>query len=250
MKAYASVKRLKNPLSYINLQNEQNMASEKKRKEHLEEIRKVRRQRMEMENKNKDLRNKIELLEKEDKKIIDKIFFIKNLQTKVQKARETVERSKKKKEELRLKRQQCVEEQKKRNLAFKKANMDSRIRIKQKMNEEKRQMYREGCKLKEKALKARSKTYLSLRKKAEQTKINKGIGKLWLKFQVDKKSQMFVKRLEQEKQDEMDKLKKEEQLYRKNKFKEKSIMSNFQKDQEYQEKVLDDFKNTINNDSN
>ncbi len=250
MKAYASVKRLKNPLSYINLQNEQNRASEKKRKEHLDEIRKVRKLRMEMENKNKDLRNKIPLLEKEDKKIIDKIFFIKNLQSKVQKARETVEISKKKKEELRLKREQLVEEQKKRNLASKKANMDSRIRIKQKMNEEKRKLYKEGCKLKEKALKARSKTYISLRKKAEQTKINKGIGKLWLKFQIDEKSEMFVKRLEQEKQIEFEKLKREEQVYRQNKFKEKGIMNNFQKDQEYQEKVLDDFKNTINNDNN
>ena len=250
MKAYASVKRLKNPLSYINLQNEQNKASEKKRKENLEEIRKVRKQRMEMENRNKDLRNKIELLEKEDKKIIDKIFFIKNLQSKVQKARETVEKSKQKKEELRRKREQNIQEQKQRNFAFKKANMDSRIRIKQKMKEEKHKLYKEGCMLKEKALKARSKTYISLRKKAEQTKINKGIGKLWLKFQIDKRSEIFVKRLEQEKKAELEKLKKEEEIYRMNKFKEKSIMSNFQKDQEYQEKVLDDFKNTINQDSN
>ena len=246
MKSYTAVKNLKYPHCYLNIKSHELKAPANNCKNHLEEIKRVKKQRIAMEDRNKDLKNKIDLLEKEDKKIIDKIFFIKNLQNKVKKARDNVKKNKREKEELKRRRLLKIEAQKRKNFEFKKANVSSVQKIRQRIQEEKSRMYKEGCALKEMALQSKNFKCKEKKRKAELIKFSKGIGKLWLELQNHKRVEEMSRRLQKQKEEELDKLYKQENIYIMNKEREKRIMNNYQRDQEYQEKILEEFKHTIN----
>jgi len=80
----------------------------------------------------------------------------------------------------------------------------------------------------------------------KKTREANNIGKLWLQYQQEQKSQFIAKRLVLKHKDETNKLKKAEKMYQSFKKKEDLIVENFKKDQMYQETILEEFKNTIN----
>ena len=246
MTGYTAVKYFKFPHCYMNIKSQDLKIPENNCKNHLEEIKRLKKQRVAMEDRNNDLKNKIDLLEKEDKKIIDKIFFIKNLQNKVKKARDNVKKNRREKEELKRKRLLKIEAQKRKNFEFKKANASSVQKIRQRIQEEKSRMYKEGCALKEMALQSKNMKCQEKKRKAELIKFSKGMGKLWLELQNHKRIEEMSRRLEEQKEAELDKLYRQEHIYIKNKEREKLVMNNYQRDQEYQERILEEFKQTIN----
>jgi len=111
---------------------------------------------------------------------------------------------------------------------------------------QKEQLYQEGKYLKEKALKLKEKREKKVKDKMKKTREANNIGKLWLQYQQEQKSQFIAKRLVLKHKDETNKLKKAEKMYQSFKKKEDLIVENFKKDQMYQETILEEFKNTIN----
>lgn len=214
--------------------------------EYLSSIKKLKAQRKEMESRNITLKNKVELLEKEDKKIVDKIFYIKNLQVKVTQAREVLKTSKAQKNKRLLSEQRHVQELKKRNFEFKQDIENSKIKAIEAIKLHKEQLYQEGKRLREKALKMKIKSERKLKVEAQKTKKENDIGKQWLKYQQEQRSQLLADRLLVEQKDENNRLKKAKRELKKYQNKEQIAFSTFHKDQVYQETVLEEFKNTIN----
>ena len=110
----------------------------------------------------------------------------------------------------------------------------------------KEQLYQEGKRLREKALKMKIKSERKLKVEAQKTKKENDIGKQWLKYQQEQRSQLLADRLLVEQKDENNRLNKAKRELKKYQNKEQIAFSTFHKDQVYQETVLEEFKNTIN----
>lgn len=214
--------------------------------EFMSSIKKLKQKRKELESMNYGLKNKVNLLEKEDKKVIDKIFYIKNLQAKVTQARETLNSNKRLKEARKENEKRDCEELKRRNLEFKNDIEVSKQKAIEALKLRKEQLYQEGRKIREKALEVKVKSEKKLKTRVEKTKQINNIGKLWLIRQQEQRSQLMADRLQVEQKDEVNRLKKAKREFNTYRNKEQAILSNFQRDQAFQETVLEEFKNTIN----
>ena len=211
-------------------------------------INKIKEQRKLLDLKNQSIKSKIDLLQKEDKKIIDKIFFIKNLQTKVVNARENIKAVKSQKAIRAKKEQDQVKRLRDRNFEFKKEHQKNIQTVLEVHKAKKEAYYKEGKKFKEKAFRIKQRTERRVKTKAKTTKEVKNIGKLWMELKQDQVARERAEKLEAQRKAELAKLKKAKRAHKRFLGKEQQIFANFQKDQEFQETVLDEFKNTINND--
>ena len=162
-------------------------------------------------------------------------------------ARENLKELKKKKEDREKESKDEVEKLRARNFEFKKES-ESRLRaVHEALRAKKEAQCVEGRKLKEKVNRAKARAERKLRSKALATKKSKCVGKMWLEQQAEALAQQKAERLEEERREEVARLKKARRAQKKYLKKEESVLNNFQKDQEYQENVLEEFKNTINN---
>lgn len=210
------------------------------------DLKRLKEKRREIEAQNKNLKNKVELLEKEDKKIIDKIFYIKNLQGKVTKAREAIKTNKEQKKQRLKSENKYVNELKMRNFEFKKGMQISKQKAIEALKLEKDNLGKEGRKNRQKAIKLKEKREKKLKVKVRTMKDDNNIGRLWLKHKQEERSQLLAERMLIEQKNELNRLKKAEKTLKAVQMKEQNVLDRYKRDQKYQEAALDEFKNTIN----